>query len=340
MPADGREEEFVPRHFVSVSDLFAMGVPERQRFRLRLTRELGLAEGDTLRVDTNLATFNEVMTKDESILKASVIDGDRPADSPERKTEADVLEIFVRINRQGLALSRSDLIFSMLKLNWKESAEALPDFVDRINTGNSFELNADFVIRCLYAVCDLGTRFELDLLRKKSNVQSMQKNFQKCCDAIASTLDFVTGSCWCMSSQVLGGSATLIPFVYYLFHTPKHQVPNKEIDAVRKAVFLFGFTQPFSRYADSRLGTFLRRELKPLAANAGATFPLDGAVRWVSYWERVSEFGTELVQGNPALALHLVQRRTARKSNTGTTHPKSTTSSRAPFCGRRGLRQP
>jgi hypothetical protein len=34
------------------------------------------------------------------------------------------------------------------KLNWKESAEGLPEFVDAIKEGNSFDLDTDFVVRC------------------------------------------------------------------------------------------------------------------------------------------------------------------------------------------------
>ena len=62
------------------------------------------------------------------------------------------------------------MIFSMLKLNWKESATALPEFVDKVNDGNSFNIDIDFIIRCLFAVSDLGTKFDIDMLRKKSNM--------------------------------------------------------------------------------------------------------------------------------------------------------------------------
>ena len=44
-----------------------------------------------------------------NILQASVIDENLPSDNPDRKSEADVLEIFVRVNREGTPLSRSDL---------------------------------------------------------------------------------------------------------------------------------------------------------------------------------------------------------------------------------------
>lgn len=299
-----------PAYWVKVQELFAQTVQDRMRFAKKLSKSLGLDDDDEERLQVNLARFDEAMTRDPNILKHSTIDENRPADSEDRKSEADVLEIFVRVNRQGMSLSRSDLVFSMLKLNWRESAEALPDFVQRINEGNTFELDADFVIRCLFAVCDLGTRFDLDLLRTKSNVEKMKQSFQRCCDAIAATVDFIQESCWCASSRLVGGNTTLIPFVYYLFHLPKHDIPNKQLAGVRKALFLFAFTRPFSRYADSRLGAFIKQELKPRLASKDYAFPLEAGISRVKLWENVAAYDEGFLQGNKLLALHLVQRKT------------------------------
>lgn len=300
-------------HWVDVRRLFAMGVKERQAFVNKLMSDLHLNGDDEIRLKTNLDQFVQALTRDENILKSSVIDENRPAESPERKSETDVLEIFVRINRQGTPLNRSDLIFSMLKLKWRESAEALPEFVQRINAGNSFDLDSDFVIRCLFTVCDLGAKFNLDLLRKKSNVEAMKDSFSRCCDAIASTIDFVQKDCWCSNSDVIGGNATLVPFTYYLFRTKRMQVPNSQIGTVRKAFYLFAFTKPFSRYGESRLGNFIREALKPLADKGAETFPFDDAVQWVTFWERVRTFDEELLHRNPHLALHVVQHSTGAK---------------------------
>lgn len=307
------DEEFFAEYWVAIPRLFAMGVKERQNFLKRITAELKLNNDDELRVRTNLDQFSYALTQDENILKSSVIDENRPSESPERKSEADVLEIFVRINVQGLQLNRSDLIFSMLKLNWKESAEDLPEFVQRINQGNSLKLNSDFVIRCLFAVCDLGAKFDLEILRKKSNIELMKASFSRCCDAIASTIDFVQKECWCTSSDIIGGSSTLVPFVYYLFRTKRHQVPNSEIGNARKAFYLFGFAKPFSRYADSRLGKFIKRAIKPLADEGSEEFPFQKAVELVANWERIKGFDEELLHQNPLLALHVVQHSTGAK---------------------------
>jgi len=229
-------------------------------------------------------------------------------ESPSRRSDSDVLEIFVRINRQGTPLSRSDLIFSMLKLKWKESAEALPEFVDRINQGNSFELDTDFIIRCLYGVSDLGTKFDIDILRKRKNMEAIKSNFPRCCRAVESTIDFVQQHCWCSNSRALGGANTLVPFVYYLSNLLNHQVPNSEIINLRKALYIFGFAAAFSRYGDSRLAKFIREELRPLRDKGSQTFPVKRAFWWCDWWYDVREFGEQLMQRNPRLALQVVQR--------------------------------
>ena len=202
----------MPKYLVRVSALFKAGVRERNAIVKGIVQQRTLAEEDEERLGVNIARFDEVLTKNPNILKVSVIDENLPNDNPDRKSEADVLEIFVRVNREGTPLSRSDLIFSMLKLNWRESAESLPEFVRHINEGNHFGIDTDFVIRCLFAVSGLGTKFELDLLRRKDNVERLRNNFKTCCDAVRSTVDTISRDCWCSSSSLLGGPDDFSPF--------------------------------------------------------------------------------------------------------------------------------
>jgi len=105
----------------------------------------------------------------------------------------------------------------------------------------------------------------------------------------------------------------MVPFVYYLFNTKNHEIRNDQIVNARKALYLFGFSRPFSRYADSRLGAFIRDELRPLVKKGDETFPLESAIWWVGYWERIKAFDKELLQANPVLTLHLVQGLTGAK---------------------------
>ena len=303
------------KYLVKVADLFSAGVRGRDTLSKRIRQQLVLSEDNEGRLSENIARFHDALTTNVNILKVSVIDENLPDNNPDRKSEADVLEIFVRVNREGTVLNRSDLVFSMLKLNWKESAESLPEFVRKVSEGNSFKLDTDFVIRCLFAVSGLGTKFDLDLLRKKDNVNRLRNNFAPCCDAIMSVVDSVSRDCWCSSSALLGGQATLVPFVYYLFHTPKHEVPTGQIDAFRKSLYLFAFARPFSRYADSRLWKFIREELRPLVEKNDFRFPLHRAVFWVKWWESITVFDQKLLQSNVPLTLHVVQSLSTNKAH-------------------------
>lgn len=305
--APDKSQDEALTYLIRVADLFAAGVKERNALIKRIKEQIPLTDADEERLHNNIARFDEVLTKDSSILKMSVIDEDLPSDNPDRKSEADVLEIFVRVNREGTSLSRSDLIFSMLKLNWRESAETLPEFVREVGKNNDFDLDTDFVIRCLFAVSDLGTKYDLELLRKKSSVERLQNNFTDCCEAIRSVVDSVSRDCWCSSSNLLGGQATLVPFVYYLFHAPKHELPSGQLDAFRKALYMFAFAKPFSRYADSRLWKFIREELRPLVDKKDFRFPFDRTVSWVKYWESITSFDQQLLQSNVHLTLHVLQ---------------------------------
>ncbi len=307
LPEDEKVYDYTPEWYIKVSDIFRMSTSEKKSLARKLKKELSLSEEDMDRLSTNLEKFDDAFYKQENILRASVIDENLPHDNPERKSEADILEMFVRVNTGGTKLERSDLIFSLLKLNWKESASAFPKFLKEINSGNDFDLDEDFIIRCLFVISDLGSKFDVSAIRKKSDIEKMKTNFQNCCNAIRATVDFVQQQCWCASSEIIGNYYNLVPFVYYLFHTKKHVVPNNEVERVRKAFFLFAFTKPFSRHADSRLRKFVNDHLKPLADKSDSAFPLENTIRWIGYYENIKKFDEDVLRRNVYLALHLVQ---------------------------------
>jgi len=192
-------------------------------------------------------------------------------------------------------------------LGWDKSAEALPEFVKKVNQGNAFNIDKNFVIRSLFAVSHLGTKFNIDVLRKKSNVEKIKNNFNQCCKAIESTLDFIIKHCGISNSRALGGYNNFIPIVYYLFYTPKHIVPTDQTSKLRKLLFLLGFTKPFSRYADSRLWKYIREELKPLLENNEYEIPFKNSIEWIMYWENVDGFNDNLLNRNHLLVHYLVQ---------------------------------
>ncbi len=300
---NGQSKEI--EYYIEVSELLSMDAREQMVKQQEIKSLFNLNDDDNLRLSLNFSILSTNLSADPNILKVTTIDENKPLGSKSRKSESDVLEAFVRINTQGTPLNRSDLIFSMIKLGWRESAMKLPEFVKDINSDNNFAINNDFVIRCLFAVSDLGTKLNIDLLRKKDNLDRIQANFDRCCSAIKSSLDFIRENCKIASGGLIGGANNIVPLVYYLFITTNHLVPNQEVERVKKAIFILAFTKPFSRYADSRLWRFIRDEIKG-KGNQGL-FPLEGLIRWVRYWEKIDRYSPALLQGNIPLVLHLVQ---------------------------------
>ncbi len=293
-------------HWVPLAHIFTWQYSDRAAFRKEVTTAKALSDEDAMRLDYNLGRLDDALMRDDNVLRVSTIDESLPIDSPSRKTEADVLEIFVRINREGTPLSRSDLIFSMLKLNWKEAAVPLPEFLAKINTGNSLGLNTDFVIRCLFAASELGAKLDLDLLRKQSNVTKLQENFADCCAAIEATIDFVIHECKCENDELVGGLATLIPFVYYFYRLPNHQLPNNGIAVARKVFYLIALARPFSRYGESRVWAYIRDAIKPDLEAGELRLSVPAALGLIRRGERIVSM-EGLLQANEVLALHLLQ---------------------------------
>ena len=312
-PEDENGEQEKYSLFISVKEILNTSPEGRLIIKNKLKEEFKLTDKELLRVELNMNKLIHSVTNDPNILRISTIDENKPKGSQDRKTESDILEVFVRINRQGITLSRSDLIFSMLKLNWKESADELPDFIREINDGNNLGIDIDFVIRSLFTVSDLGSKFDVDLLRKYSNVEKVKVNYLRTCNAIKSLVDFMGDECNILNSSIIGGYLNLIPIVYYLANTPNNLVPNSEIKKLKVALYVFGFTRPFSRYADSRIGKFIREELKPLSSTGDFSFPLDSSIWWANYWEGYNSFDTKLLQKNRHLTLHLLQGKTGTK---------------------------
>lgn len=138
-----------------------------------------------------------------------------------------------------MPLRRSDLIVSMLRLYWADASALLPRFLKEINDAGNLNIDNDFIIRCMFSTAGIGTRLDFELLRKKSNVDKLQKTYQNCFDAIRSTVDFVRAECGIDSAVLLGGINTMVPFVHYLFHASKHIFPKGTKADARRALFLF-----------------------------------------------------------------------------------------------------
>ncbi len=312
--ATKREDKQETAYWTLLSEVIGRNPRDIQKLRDDLAQQLKLSNEDKLRMELNIHTASYALSENSEILKTQTIDSKLPANDVKRKSAFDILEIFVRVNTQGMILKRSDLIVSMLRLYWAEASVLLPRFVKEINDAGNLNIDNDFIIRCMFSTAGIGTRLDFELLRKKSNVDKIQNTYDNCFDAIRSTVDFVRAECGIDSARLLGGISTMVPFVHYLFHAPKHTFPKGAKADARRALFLFAFAKTFTQHSESRTGAFVRDFLPaPEDIVKGDPFPFKGAVEYVSWRTNFDLADDRLFGNNVDLALALIQRRTGGK---------------------------
>lgn len=294
-------------YFFPVSDIFNMGYEEKKGLIFDLKEKLKLDIKEEAVIDRNLTCLKDFL-QDDSILKESTLDEKKAPEAKDRKTIYDILEIFVRVNTEGTRLTRSDLLFSMLKLNWENAATGLPEFVSKINEDNNFNFTNDFVIKCLFSISGFGPEYNIDILRKKTNVEKIEKNFSACCDAISSCIDFVCRECWITSSNVIPGLNMLVPFVYYFYRLPKHTIPPRDIPNVRKFFYFVAFTKIFTTWADPRILVYTRDILDFAFKSGDNKFPYEKSMEYLKRKYNNFNFVTDtLLNNNRRLVLSLIQ---------------------------------
>lgn len=189
-----------------------------------------------------------------------------------------VLNVFVRLNSGGIALSYSDLLLSIASAQWKNDArEAIYGLLDDINDfGEGFEFDKDFVLKSALVLTDLqDIGFNVENFGK-TNTEAIESGWEQNVRLpllLAAELAAVLG----YHGKTLTSSNVLIPVAYYLrslgspagFCTaPKYA---KDREKLRQWIVTGLLKSVFSAKTDTLLAT-VRNTIR---ANTEPGFPLD-----------------------------------------------------------------
>ena len=307
-----REEEgeyVVPRHYVALTEFNGNSIPGNA-LRKELVEAFDLGDEDEGRLIENLQLPLAIMIDHSGLLQEQVIDKGLPKAHASRKTVFDILEIFMRINTQGINLTRSDLILSMLRLHWSDATAALPKFIQDVNATRNMEIDNDFVIRCIFSVAGLGTRLNIELLRNEENVEKVKEAYDKTTEAIRSAIDFAHDECGIGSVKLLNGINTLVPVVHYLASKKKPVVANADKEDLRRAVYLIAFSGVLTKHTDSRPGGLIREAL----SGDPQEFPYKRIAHYVTDKTHIEKANNQLFGNHVPLALALVQGKNGGKT--------------------------
>ena len=271
--------------------------------RLRQTYNLDDEHASTLEINIDRAWSR---LRSEELLNYYIIDKD-VFEAEKATDEGEILEIFARINMAGTQLSKSDLIFSLIKLGWRGATESFIDLQSVLNKYRGFEFDKDFIIKCNLLVNDLGSRYEVDKLRNRKNLRKIKRNFQKCGEALIEVFDFVRNEALIKCDGILGSYNALLPLVYWVYHQQSQKIPESQVAKLRHFLYMSLYTRATVRYSDSRIGNIVRRIISPSLEEDRDNFPLKDCLWYMQRKERPPEVTEDLLKENVDLTLNIVQ---------------------------------
>lgn len=141
----------------------------------------------------------------------------------EDKNIDNILEMFVRMNRGGTLLNKSDLLLSTSTAHWKSknAREEINNLVNEINNTNiinrrKFNFNTNFVMKSCLALCkERNFKFKVENFKKK-NVEDIEKNWEKIKRAIILSVDLISELGY-DQTRLTSSSNVIIPITYYLY---------------------------------------------------------------------------------------------------------------------------
>ena len=127
----------------------------------------------------------------------------------------DVLNIFVRLNSSGTPLSKPDLLFSTMLLDWNGGREVIENFIKKINNkGDKFNFSKDFIMRTCLVLSGASVNMKIESF-KKDKTEYIRSNFNNICEAIEQAVDSLVELGY-SNDNILSYNA-IIPYIYYLY---------------------------------------------------------------------------------------------------------------------------
>lgn len=142
----------------------------------------------------------------------------------------DVLNIFVRLNSSGTPLSKPDLLFSTMLLDWNGGREIIEKFIKKINNkGDKFNFSKDFIMRTCLVLSGASVNMKVESF-KKDKIDYIRDNFHIISEAIEKAVDSLVELGY-SNDNILSYNA-IIPYIYYLYKGGNNK--KDSVDGLRK----------------------------------------------------------------------------------------------------------
>jgi hypothetical protein len=222
-----------------------------------------------------------------------------------------VLDIFVRANDGGTKLSKSDLLMSLVTLNWRnfDAREELVTFLNELNEGlgtpNNFD--RDFLLRSALLFCGQKYVFKIDSFTKE-NLLQIEDNWPLVKQAVRRAVQLVNSFGISNYKGNLSSDNSVMPIAYYVYQLLRTHLSEQIVDTIveqNKAVIRAWlvsalFSGVFSGAADSTVVKATRIIREHLANDV--VFPVRAIAESLSHRRKNALFDAERIEEFLALS--------------------------------------
>jgi hypothetical protein len=298
-----------PKNLVRVADIIQW---DRRHEEDEIKDAIGYAElkgDDAARAARNLRNLRRVFTQSD-IVPLETVDEDI-VNARQARTIDEILEMFVRVNSGGTRLSRSDLMFSLIKSKWTNARINFDEIIADVDPDGVVGIDKDFIIRGLLVNADLPVAFEVDTISRYW--ERMEAQFDSFGAALKSVLDFCRDpDVRIVTASFLQPAASLYPLIYYVAQQKNCSVPDQDRQALKTILYML----VFNRFLRSKSPEARIRWLREALQTNRYRFQLQKCLEVIKRrqtWTWTTT-GIEMLNSNQPLALNIVQPGVCRKT--------------------------
>jgi uncharacterized protein with ParB-like and HNH nuclease domain len=177
------------------------------------------------KISTMIAKIYRLFT-DENVITYQMADS---IDKPELYTDDDIVEIFIRANSGGTPLSKSDLLFSLLMVEWDEAQKEIEELLEDLNR-TGYKFNRDFILKTSLCLIGEGAKYEVKKFRKEEAKKKIIDEWENIVEAIKDVKDFIYSSTYLKDDKTLPSYLALIPLIYFRYKFPDKWRSNDKKD--------------------------------------------------------------------------------------------------------------
>ncbi|MGL4943915.1 MAG: DUF262 domain-containing protein [Thermoguttaceae bacterium] len=187
-----------------------------------------------------------------------------------------VLDIFIRVNSGGTALSYSDLLFSFTMAQWEKrnAKDDVDGLLKDINViGRGFNFNRDTVLKACLVLCDFpDIRFHVDSFTK-DKVLEIERQWEQIAQSIRDAVEVIAS--FGFNRDNLSAHNAMIPIAYYLksIGLPNSFETSEKYRDARKNIKLWLVSVLLKRVFSYTPDGFLKPMRDIIKNNTSGSFP-------------------------------------------------------------------